>query len=72
MVVFSGILGTGQAQDQNMIKDKLIDRKKIVSRFKGKLIKMIRDAGSKFDDYSISLIWCYELTEKDFFNELTN
>ena len=40
---------------------------------------MVRDAGSKFDDYSISpkarqisLIWSYELTEKDFFNELTN
>ena len=72
MVVFSGILGTGQAQDQNMIKDKLIDRKKIVSRFKGKLIKMIRDAGSKFDDYSISRIGGYKLTEKYFFNGLTN
>ena len=53
--------------------------KKIVSRFRGKLVKMIRDAGSKFDDYSISpkirqilLHWGYELTEKDFFNELTN
>ena len=40
---------------------------------------MIRDADSKFDDYSISLKirqilvhWVYELTEKDFFNELTN
>ena len=40
---------------------------------------MIRDAGSKFDDYLISpktrqilLHWDYELTEKDFFNELTN
>ena len=40
---------------------------------------MIRDAGSKFDDYSISpkirqilLHWGYELTEKDFFNELSN
>ena len=40
---------------------------------------MIRDAGSKFDDYSISLKirqillhWGYELTEKDCFNELTN
>ena len=50
-----------------------------MSRFTGKLVKMIRDAGSKFDDYSISpkarqisLIWSYELTEKDFFNELTN
>ena len=28
--------------------------KKIVSRFKGKLVKMIRDADSKLDDYSIS------------------
>ena len=50
--------------------------KKIVSRFRGKLVKMIRDAGSKFDDYSISpkirqilLHWGYELTEEDF---LTN
>ena len=30
--------------------------KKIVIRFRGKLVKMIRDAGSKFDDYSISCI----------------
>ena len=49
-----------------------------MSRFRGKLVKMIRDAGSKFDDYLISpkirqilLNWGYELTEKDF-NELTN
>ena len=28
--------------------------KRIVSRFRGKLVKMIKDAGSKFDDYSIS------------------
>ena len=47
--------------------------KKIVSRFRGKLVKIIRDAGSKFDDYSISpkirqilLHWGYELTKKDF------
>ena len=37
---------------------------------------MIKDAGSKFDDYSTShkilLHWGYELTEKDFFNDLTN
>ena len=46
---------------------------KIVSRFRGKLVKMIKDAGSKFDDYSILpkirqilLHWSYELTEKDF------
>ena len=46
--------------------------KGIVNRFKGKLIKMIKDAGSKFDDYSFSpkirqilLHWGYELTESD-------
>ena len=40
---------------------------------------MIRDAGSKLDDYSILpkirqilLRWGYELTEEDFFNELSN
>ena len=27
---------------------------KIESRFRGKLVKMLKDAGSKFDDYSIS------------------
>ena len=52
--------------------------KKIASRFRDKLVKMIRDSGSKFDDYSISsknrqilLHWGYQLTEKDFFNKLT-
>ena len=50
-----------------------------MSRFRGKLVKMIRDASSKFGDYSISpkirqiiLHWDYELTETDFFNALTN
>ena len=48
--------------------------KKIVSRFRGKLVKMIKDAGNKYDDYSVSskirhilLHWSYELTKKDFF-----
>ena len=27
--------------------------KKIVSRFRGKLVTMIRDAGSNFDDHSL-------------------
>ena len=47
--------------------------KKIVSRFRGKLVKMIKDACSKFDDYlispkitQISFHWGYELREKDF------
>ena len=49
-----------------------------MSKFRGKLVKMIRDAGSKFYHYSISpkirqiKHWGYELTEKGFFNELTN
>ena len=29
--------------------------KKIVSRFRGKLVKMSKNSGSKYDDYSISL-----------------
>ena len=46
--------------------------KAIVSKFKGILIKMIKDADSKFDDYAISpkirqvlLHWGYELKESD-------
>ena len=48
-----------------------------MNRIRGKLVKMIRDAGSKFDDYSISpkirqILYHsgYELTEEDLFNEL--
>ena len=74
---FSGILVTAKILEDD---ERQINRwKKIVSRFRGKLVKMVRDAGTKFDDYSISskirqilLHWGYELTEKDFFNELTN
>ena len=53
--------------------------KKIVSRFRGKLVKMIKGADNKFDAYSISpkmrqilLHWDYELTKKDFFIKSTN
>ena len=62
-----------------MMKGKLIDGKKIVSRFRGKLVKMIKDADSKYDNYSflpkirqILLHWGYELTEKYFFINSTN
>ena len=58
-----------------MVKDKLVDGKKLLVG----LVTMIKDAGSKFDDYSISpkirqilLHWGYELTEKDFFINSTN
>ena len=60
-----------------MVKEKLTYGKKIVSIFRGKLVKMIKNSGSKYDDYSISLKirqillhWGYELTKKDF--ELSN
>ena len=50
-----------------------------MSRFRGKLVKMIKDAGSKYDDYSVSpkirqiFLYCgYKLTEKDFFINPTN
>ena len=76
MVGFSCILGIGQVEDQKMIKDKLIDGKKL-SRFKGKLLKMIKNSGSKDDNCSISpnirqilLHWDDELTKKD--SELSN
>ena len=55
-------------------KRKINRWKKVVSRFRRKLVKMIKDNGGTFDDYSISpkvrqilLHWGYELTEKDFF-----
>ena len=45
----------------------------------GKLVKMIKDAGIKLDDDSVSpkiisilYHWGYELTEKDFFINSTN
>ena len=48
-----------------------------MSRSRGKLVKMIKNSGSKYDDYSILpkirqilLHWGYELAKKDF--ELSN
>ena len=45
---------------------------KIVNKFKSKLVKMIKDANSRFNDYAISpkirqilLHWGFELTESD-------
>ena len=53
--------------------------KRIVIRFKGKLVKMIKDAVINLDGYSISpkiremlLHWGYESKEKDFFINSTN
>ena len=54
MVGFNGILGAVQVEDRKMTKDKLIDGKKIVSRFRGKLVMMIKDTDGKLDNCSIS------------------
>ena len=42
-----------------------------MTKFRGKLVKIIKNSGSKYDDYSISpnirqivLHWGYELTKK--------
>ena len=75
MVGFSGILDTCLVEDWKIMKGKLIDGK----IFRGKLVKVIKDTDSKYDDYSISpkirqilSHWWYELTEKYFFIDLTN
>ena len=55
-----------------MMKEKLIYERKTVSRFKDKLVKMMKDANSRFEDYSILpkirqilFHWRYELVESD-------
>ena len=53
MVGKSSILDIGQAEDHKMMKDKLV-HEEIASKFRGKLVKMMTDTVSKFDDYSIS------------------
>ena len=61
-------LGRRSVDDERQINS----WKKIVSRFKGKLAKMIKDANSRFDDYSTSpkirqilIHSSYELVESD-------
>ena len=63
---FRYLLGRRSEDDERQINR----WKKIVSRFRCKLVKMIWDVGTKFDDYSISpkirenlLHWSYELIE---------
>ena len=65
---FRYYLGRRSEDDKRQIKR----WKEIVNRLKGILVKMIKDADSKFDDYSISpkirqilLHWGYELTKED-------
>ena len=76
---FQWYFGYWLGRRSNMIKGKLTNEKKNVSRFRGKSVKMIKDAGIKFDIYSILpnirqilLHWGHELTEKVFFINLTN
>ena len=63
-------LGRRTDDDERQIKRWM----NIVNRFKGILVKMIKNKGAKFDDYSISpkirqilLHWGYELVESDCF-----
>ena len=49
---FSGLLGTGRRSKDDVRQ--INRRKRIVTKCRGIFVKMIRDAGSKFDDYSIS------------------
>ena len=72
---FSGILDTGWVDRRSEDDEIQINRwKGVVIRLKGKLVKIIKDVGGKFDDYLISpkirqilLNWVYKLTEKDLF-----
>ena len=66
--VFRYWLGRRSVDDKRQISR----WKGIATRFKGKLVRMIKDANSTFDDYSISpkirqilLHWGYELTKID-------
>ena len=62
------MLGRRSSDDQ-----RIINRwEGTVSRFKGELVKMIKDVNGRFDDYSLSpkirhilLHWGYELAESD-------
>ena len=56
MVGFCGILGIDEAKYHLTIKD-IARWKDIVSNFKGKLVKMIKDLSSRFVDYSISFVF---------------
>ena len=63
-------LGRRSSDDERQIKRWI----GIVSRFKSILIKMIKDKGAKFDNYTVSpkirqilLHWGYELVESDCF-----
>ena len=59
--------------------ERQIGRYNAMRRFKGPLMKAIRDGGAKYDDFTISpgrrqtlLHWGYELTEKDYKEWLKN
>ena len=77
---FNGILDTGWVDRRSEDDEIQINRwKGVVIRLKGKLVKIIKDAGGKFDDYLISpkirqilLNRVYKLTEKYLFINSTN
>ena len=54
MVGFSGILDTSQVEDLQMMKDKLMDGKKLRKCKQDKLITKMKYVNGKFDDCSVS------------------
>ena len=77
---FNGILDIGWVDRRSEDDEIQINRwKGVVIRLKGKLVKIIKDSGGKFDDYlilpkirQILLNWVYKLTEKYLFINSTN
>ena len=55
MVGLSGILDIGSVKGKRSVDNKrqIARWKRIVTRFKGKLVKMMKDVNGTFDDYSI-------------------
>ena len=49
-MIFQVLVGRRSKDDKRQINR----WKKIVSRFRGKLVKMTKNSGCKYDDYSIS------------------
>ena len=54
MVGFTGIFDIGKIIGRTSGRRQVARCKRIVNSFKDKLVKLIKDVTSKFDDYSIS------------------
>ena len=57
MVGYSGTLGIGYAEDHMTMKRQIGRWKGIASRFKVKLVKMVKGVNGRFHDYAISPVF---------------